>query len=735
MKFFYYSFGGIGIFAYLCNQIEMRRKNLMLARRLRTIRMLLLGLLLMGLGMISVLADDCEALRRQLPQLQGRERVAALEQLYYCSLDSDDLDYQLRCINEYLAETRRQGLKDVEIDVLAERAAFFYNNDMNDSVFTVVRRDLETVKASQNWETYYEMWAHIANTYLFLHQNKLGLNETQAMFDDAVSRNSQYGMGLAYCIMGTAYANLRNFDESISSYEKSLATLDAIHPVPSLLPTVYQWYGDALNDMKAYDKLEDLTKKWDSFLIPFLKENNWEGTPQGDMYLSYYYLACAQAALGQGKLPQADEALTQARTHMMADESRGGKWLFYMAQLRLQQGRPAESLGYNSRFSDLMEGGSDKSVTIMLMQQRAEALQLERRYEEAANLYREMYLFNDSVNAQETKGQLTEMNTIFQVSELEMEQERLQMEKERDQFRFFIIVVSLIVLSLAVFLFFRIRAARKLKQAHTELQQAYADLQAANKVIEETTAAKERIESELRIARDIQKSMVPSMFPERGDLDLYASMTPAKEVGGDLYSYLLEGDKLYFCVGDVSGKGVPASLFMAQATRLFHTLAKQQLPTAEIATRLNDELAEDNEQGMFVTMFIGLVDLTTGHLDFCNAGHNPPVVDGQFMEMEPNAPIGLWPGLEYVGEQLDDISGKPLFIYTDGLNEAENAQQEQFGDDHLLQFIADTSFDGAQQLIERMSEEVERHVAGAEPSDDLTMMCVVVKNNQQKAAS
>ena len=126
----------------------------------------------------------------------------------------------------------------------------------------------------------------------------------------------------------------------------------------------------------------------------------------------------------------------------------------------------------------------------------------------------------------------------------------------------------------------------------------------------------------------------------------------------------------------------------------------------------------------------------TNALIRCNrAGHNPPVVDGQFMEMEPNAPIGLWPGLEYVGEQLDDISGKPLFIYTDGLNEAENAQQEQFGDDHLLQFIADTSFEGAQQLIERMSEEVERHVAGAEPSDDLTMMCVVVKNNQQKAAS
>ena len=127
-------------------------------------------------------------------------------------------------------------------------------------------------------------------------------------------------------------------------------------------------------------------------------------------------------------------------------------------------------------------------------------------------------------------------------------------------------------------------------------------------------AAQERIESELRIARDIQMSMVPSTFPEREGLDMYASMTPAREVGGDLYGYLLEDDKLYFALGDVSGKGVPASLFMAQATRLFLTLAKQGMMPAEICTRINDALSgEDNESGMFVTFSLGLVNLTSGH--------------------------------------------------------------------------------------------------------------------------
>ena len=247
-------------------------------------------------------------------------------------------------------------------------------------------------------------------------------------------------------------------------------------------------------------------------------------------------------------------------------------------------------------------------------------------------------------------------------------------------------------------------------------------------------AVQERIESELRIARDIQMSMVPSLFPEREGLDMFASMTPAKEVGGDLYGYLLQGDKLYFAVGDVSGKGVPASLFMAQATRLFLTLAKQGMMPAEICTRMNDALSgEDNENGMFVTFWLGLVDLTTGHLDFCNAGHNPPVIGGgehhgEFLDMIPNAPIGLWPGLEYEGEEIDTIKGRPLFIYTDGLNEAENPQKEQYGDDRLLEFLRNTHFDTAQQVIEALKAEVETHRNGAEPNDDLTMMCLKVES-------
>ena len=255
--------------------------------------------------------------------------------------------------------------------------------------------------------------------------------------------------------------------------------------------------------------------------------------------------------------------------------------------------------------------------------------------------------------------------------------------------------------------------------------------------LKETTAQKASIESELNVASNIQMSMLPSVFPDREGLDMFASMTPAKEVGGDLYGYLLKDDKLYFCVGDVSGKGVPASLFMAQVTRLFRTLANQMITPADICTQMNEALSgEENLTCMFVTLFIGLVDLNTGHLSFCNAGHNPPVIGGgehhgEFLQMLPNFPIGVMPGLEFEGEEIGSIKGRPLFIYTDGLNEAENREHGQFGDDHLIEILRNTHFDTARQVVETLAAKVEEHRDGAEPNDDLTMMCLRISQDIQ----
>lgn len=343
----------------------------------------------------------------------------------------------------------------------------------------------------------------------------------------------------------------------------------------------------------------------------------------------------------------------------------------------------------------------------------------------------------DSAIIRAKKDDAAELATIYDTQQQEAEIARQQADLTKQRLIGTALALVLIVTFFSIYTYHKRKAQHHLAVAHSKLQAAYDQL-------EETTAAKERIESELRIARDIQMSMVPNIFPDRPGLDIYASMTPAKEVGGDLYGYLLLDNELYFCVGDVSGKGVPASLFMAQATRLFRTLATQHMMPAEIATRMNNALTEDNEQGMFVTMFIGLVNLDSGKMSFCNAGHNPPVLMGrkgetadgsrgaEFIDVQSNAPIGLFPDIDFEGEQIDDIKGTPLFIYSDGLNEAENKSQEQFGDEQIINVLRFTPFENAKQVIDKMNELVEEHRNGAAPNDDLTMLCLSVKDPIKK---
>ncbi len=246
--------------------------------------------------------------------------------------------------------------------------------------------------------------------------------------------------------------------------------------------------------------------------------------------------------------------------------------------------------------------------------------------------------------------------------------------------------------------------------------------------LKRTTAQRERIESELQVARDIQMGMIPRVFPDKGDIDLFGVMVPAKEVGGDLYDFYVLDGKLYFCVGDVSGKGIPASLLMAMALTVFRVAVQQAPPVTEIARQLNEALSAENDQLMFVTMFIGAIDLKTGRMSFCNCGHNPPAFlrkDGKasFVPSEPNIPLGVTPGYVFKGQEVDDVRGIPILLYTDGLNEAENEAHEPFGNDRLLEVMGSAPYDDAEEMIGRMNDAVKAHVAGAEASDDLTMLC------------
>ena len=257
-------------------------------------------------------------------------------------------------------------------------------------------------------------------------------------------------------------------------------------------------------------------------------------------------------------------------------------------------------------------------------------------------------------------------------------------------------------------------------------------------ILKETTASKAAIENELKVASDIQMGMVPRIFPpfpNRNDIDLFASMTPAKEVGGDLYDFFVQDERLYFCVGDVSGKGIPASLFMAVTRNLFRIIAQQGHKPEEIATQINTFLSKDNDRGMFVTMFIGMADLKTGRLDFCNCGHNPPVIVDHsgakacFLPLQyDNQPLGLWEDDPFYGESVDDIRDRLMLVYTDGLNEAENQQQKLFGNAAILRLMSATDNMSSTEVITKIQEAVEVHRDGATPNDDLTLLCLKIKS-------
>ena len=248
----------------------------------------------------------------------------------------------------------------------------------------------------------------------------------------------------------------------------------------------------------------------------------------------------------------------------------------------------------------------------------------------------------------------------------------------------------------------------------TSLKQHIEDLQV-------TTAGKERMQSELVIARDIQMGMIPTIFPERDDLELFASMTPAKEVGGDLYDFIIEGDQLFFIIGDVAGKGVPASLYMAVTRTLFRNLAGNYQSAANIMREMNHAIASTNDSMIFVTAFVGVLDLRTHHLTYCNAAHNAPALltnsgGVSLLEVDRNLPIGIEDHYQYEEQQMDFPEGTALLLYTDGLTEAmylgADGKRRLFGEERVLHDLKKNRTASATEVIDFLKQHVTVFAAG-----------------------
>ncbi len=280
-----------------------------------------------------------------------------------------------------------------------------------------------------------------------------------------------------------------------------------------------------------------------------------------------------------------------------------------------------------------------------------------------------------------------------------------------------------------------------------ELAESFANMQTSLRRhirdLTEATASRERMASELRIAHDIQMGILPKLFPpfpDRPEIDLFAELTPAREVGGDFYDFFPCGpDQFCFLVGDVSGKGVPAAFYMAVAKTLIKAVAESaadggRRDTAgvpdpgSILARASDDLAQDNESCMFVTIFCAMLDMRTGRVRVASAGHNPPVLlraaagTAEYLPTHGDPVAGALPGVVYSTDELTLAPGDAILLYTDGVTEAMNPAQELFGEERLLVRARGLAGQPAQRVCEDVRAEVTSYAAGAEQSDDITLL-------------
>ena len=283
----------------------------------------------------------------------------------------------------------------------------------------------------------------------------------------------------------------------------------------------------------------------------------------------------------------------------------------------------------------------------------------------------------------------------------------------------------------------------KSKDELLQLHNSFATMQQSLvNQIEQTRIVNEekgRIDKELQIANNIQMSMIPKVFPpfpERTDIDVYARLTPAKEVGGDIYDFYIRDEKLFFCIGDVSGKGVPAALVMAVTHTLFRTLSAHEALPNRILSSINNSLTEGNDSSMFVTLFIGVLDLPTGRLRYSNAGHDTPLIisdnEVHMLPCDPNVPIAVMENWKFTAQETTIDLYSTIFLYTDGLTEAEDIHQNQFQESRIVAEARKASKQ-PQELIEQMTLSVHQFVGEAEQNDDQTMLAIQYKREKKNA--
>jgi len=408
--------------------------------------------------------SEVDSIRQELPKLEGRELIQAYYEIYNLCYYAGDVKQERKAIDDLLAEAERQG--DVKKQTTARAALlyYYYNTDKDDSLLAEFPKQQAFMLKQKDWKLYYDIWVLIVNHYTFTSQSNTALREVKRMYDDAQQRENKYGIGLASYGMGNAYMEIGFHEEAIQAYERCIKVLEHSAMGSSTLLDVYPYYCSVLSEVKNYRRMLEITDLWLAYLNSHKKELGLDnGKATGSSYYTYYYNSRATALMGLGRLSEAEELMMKAyaATKEMKDNSQ--LTVFYnLGMLYMRKGDYQKALDFNSRLMDNYVEPNDPSGTLMLKKQRAEIMLQSHQYEEAANLYKQVYYLADSLYINDAKNQLNEFNTLFKVDEMERENQQVKT-------RHVYIVLGVIIIALLLIGLLGLYFMNRLRQKNHEL--------------------------------------------------------------------------------------------------------------------------------------------------------------------------------------------------------------------------------------------------------------------------
>lgn len=482
-------------------------------------RRLFLCLLLLILGMGGVFAADITAkmdsVRREMKSLKGKERMRAWNVLYNYAFQSGEDHSSMQTLDEWIADAHEHHDEWSESVARQNKIVDYYNLAKYDSVRSTAQEAMDFCRDKEELtRKFFEAWHLLICSYHAQGQYNTAIREGRKMHVEAMLKNDIFGQSMAYYNMGNVYYTMRHFRQSVDALEQSVRLLQREDSSESVLLEVYPYFGDALDAQKDYKKLEEMTREWGKHVEHFGKNKK----NQLDMPPIYanYYIGRTQALLGLGRIGEARQALKEAEKNI--SDSTSFEWLYilyYNAELARRDGNYDEALRLNAERLRLSHVIVDKPTIVPIHLQRADILYSAGRYKEAAEMYKQVYHLDDSMNTMQTREQLNEMNAFFQVDEL-----KVQNEEQQDFYTK--VIGAMVIFALLMFLIHRYIAARKLKQKNNELARSNAELQLANEKAQESSRMKtvfiRNISHEIRTPLNILNGFTQVLIDQEGQL-------------------------------------------------------------------------------------------------------------------------------------------------------------------------------------------------------------------------